>query len=133
MLTWINSVPGRRNALRFAALGDNGRWSSEARTVVVGDALMANWADVPHIMATPDGALWVHWLQKAGGTGYAADIALSRSVASCDSGCLARSASISFCCLHTAWWMPMKLAPSFSMASPSRTVVCARSFSASPK
>ena len=80
LLTWINSVPGRRNALRFAALGDNGRWSSEARTVVVGDALMANWADVPHIMATPDGALWVHWLQKAGGTGYAADIALSRSI-----------------------------------------------------
>ena len=80
LLTWINSVPGRRNALRFAALGENGRWSSEARTVVVGDALLANWADVPHIMATPDGALWVHWLQKAGAAGYAADIALSRSV-----------------------------------------------------
>ena len=80
LLTWISSVPGRRNALRFASLGGNGRWSSEARTVVVGDALMANWADVPHILATPDGALWVHWLQKAGGTGYAADIALSRSV-----------------------------------------------------
>ena len=80
LLTWINSVPGRRNALRFAALGDNGRWGSEARTIVVGDALMANWADIPHIMATPDGALWVHWLQKAGGTGYASDISLSRSV-----------------------------------------------------
>jgi hypothetical protein len=80
LLTWINSVPGRRNALRFAALGDNGRWASEARTIVVGDALMANWADIPHIMATPDGALWVHWLQKAGGTGYASDISLSRSV-----------------------------------------------------
>ncbi|TAK38827.1 MAG: exo-alpha-sialidase [Lysobacteraceae bacterium] len=80
LLTWINSVAGRRNALRFAALGENGRWSSEARTVVVGDALMANWADVPHITAAADGALWVHWLQKAGGDGYAADIALSRSV-----------------------------------------------------
>ena len=80
LLTWINSVPGRRNALRFAALDDNGRWASEARTIVVGDALMANWADVPHIMATADGALWVHWLQKAGNAGYASDIALSRSV-----------------------------------------------------
>lgn len=80
LLTWINSTPGRRNALRFAALGENGRWSSEARTIVVGDALMANWADIPHITATQDGALWVHWLQKAGGDGYAADIALSRSV-----------------------------------------------------
>jgi len=80
LLTWINSTAGRRNALRFAALGENGRWSSEARTVVVGDALMANWADVPHITAAADGALWVHWLQKAGGDGYAADIALSRSV-----------------------------------------------------
>ena len=80
LLSWVSSVPGRRTALLFAALGDNGRWQSEARTIVVGDALMANWADVPHIMATPDGALWVHWLQKAGGGGYAADISLSRSV-----------------------------------------------------
>lgn len=80
LLTWINSVPGRRNALRFAALGDNGRWSSEARTIVVGDALLANWADIPHIMASPDGALWVQWLQKAGASGYAADMSLSRSV-----------------------------------------------------
>ena len=80
LLSWVSSVPGRRNALQFAALGDDGHWQSDARTVVVGDALMANWADVPHVMATPDGALWIHWLQKAGGGGYASDIALSRSV-----------------------------------------------------
>lgn len=80
LLTWVNSVPGRRNALRFATMGDNGRWTSEARTVVVGDSLMANWADVPHVVAANDGALWVQWLQKAGGAGHASDISLSRSV-----------------------------------------------------
>jgi hypothetical protein len=80
LLSWISSVPGRRNALRFASLGSDGRWQSDARTIVVGDSLMANWADIPHIVATPDGALWVQWLQKAGGGGYASDVSLSRSI-----------------------------------------------------
>src|SRR5690606_5992906 len=81
MLSWISSVPGRRNALRFVSLAPNGRWQSAPRTIAVGEHLMANWADVPHMAATnggAGGALWVHWLQTAG-DGYAADIALSRS------------------------------------------------------
>lgn len=81
MLSWISSVPGRRNALRFVSLAENGHWQSGPRTVAVGEHLMANWADVPHMAFTSaDGAgtLWVHWLQKSG-DGYAADIALTNS------------------------------------------------------
>ncbi len=89
LLSWINSVSGRRNVLRFVALDDNGLWQSQPRTIVVGNSLIASWADTPHILATADGALWVHWLQKpsAGGTtsndtasnDMTSDIMLSRS------------------------------------------------------
>jgi hypothetical protein len=78
MISWISSIPGRRKALQFVAMGDNGRWQSDARTVAVGNSLMANWANVPHIAQTADGALWVQFMQKRGG-GDAGDVALSRS------------------------------------------------------
>ena len=45
----------------------------------MGTALFTNWADTPHIMATPDGALWVHWLQKSTDAQYAYDIVMSTS------------------------------------------------------
>jgi len=77
VLSWINSDPTRRNALRTATLATNGHWQSGPRTVVVGDSLLANWADAPHIAYTP-GVLWVQWLQKAG-DGNASTIALSNS------------------------------------------------------
>jgi hypothetical protein len=78
LLSWISSVEGRRNALQFSALGENGHWQSAPRTIAVGNSLMANWANTPHIAATADGALWVQWLQKSGG-GHAADVMLARS------------------------------------------------------
>ena len=79
LLSWISSVPGRRNALQFAEFGGDGRWQSAPRTIAVGDSLLADSADTPHLAATADGALWVHWLQKTG-AGEAANIMLSRSV-----------------------------------------------------
>ena len=81
LLSWISSVPGRRNALRFVSLAENGHWQSGPRTIAVGEHLMANWADVPHMAFTNAGGagtLWVHWLQTSG-EGYAADVALTRS------------------------------------------------------
>jgi hypothetical protein len=78
LLSWISSLPGRRNALQFVSLAENGRWQSAPRTIAVGESMLANWADTPHIAATGDGALWVHWLQRTG-DGYAYDVALSRS------------------------------------------------------
>ena len=77
LLSWINSVPGRRKALQFAAYGSDGQWQSAPRTIAVGDSLVADGANTPHIAATADGALWVHWLQKAGGE--AVELMLSRS------------------------------------------------------
>ena len=79
LLSWISSIAGRRNALQFVAMADNGRWQSDARTIVLGNSLMASWANVPHIAATEDGALWVQFMQQRG-TGHAGDIALARSI-----------------------------------------------------
>ncbi len=79
LLSWINSVPGRRNALQFDAWDSTAqRWQGAPRTIAVGDSLSTNSADTPHIAATGDGALWVHWLQKAG-SGETTDVMLSRS------------------------------------------------------
>jgi len=79
LLSWIDSVPGRRNALQFAAFGDQGHWQSGARTIVVGDALVPRWANTPHMTYTADGALWVQWLQKARDPEGGLDVMLARS------------------------------------------------------
>jgi hypothetical protein len=78
LLSWIDSLPGRRNALQFAAFGD-GHWQSGARTIAVGDALVPRWANAPHMTYTADGALWVQWLQKARDPDGALDVMLARS------------------------------------------------------
>lgn len=77
LLAWIDASSGRRNALQFAQWSD-GHWQSAPRTIVVGDALLANGADTPHLAATADGALWVQWLQKAPDS-EGTDLMLSRS------------------------------------------------------
>ncbi|MCL1636111.1 hypothetical protein M2650_15925 [Luteimonas sp. SX5] len=79
LLSWISVRKGRDNALQFAAYGTDGRWQSTPKTIAVGEALLSNWADTPHIAATPDGALWVHWLQRTGAGPAEYDLALSRS------------------------------------------------------
>jgi hypothetical protein len=80
LLSWFNRVPGRRTALQFAEYGRDGHWLSAPRTIAVGDSFVVNWADTPHIAATADGALWVHWLQKSGDMHEAFNILLSRSL-----------------------------------------------------
>ena len=78
LLSWISRQPGRRDAVQFAAYLDN-RWDNLPKTVAVGTALVANWADTPHIAATADGALWMHWLQKSGDAAHAYDVWLTTS------------------------------------------------------
>jgi hypothetical protein len=78
LLSWISTQPGRRDAVQYAAY-DSAHWQSAPKTIAVGTALFTNWADTPHILATPDGALWVHWLQKSTDAQYAYDIAMSTS------------------------------------------------------
>lgn len=79
LLSWINRQQGRRKALQFATYTLAGGWQSQPRTVAVGEALVANWADTPHLLGTPDGALWVQWLQGGKGGPSAYDTVLARS------------------------------------------------------
>jgi hypothetical protein len=80
LLSWVNSQQGRRHVLRFSSFDPvAGRWQSAPMTIAIGHSMFVNWADTPHITATPDGALWVHWLQKRGDAPYAYDIMLSTS------------------------------------------------------
>ncbi|MEO6155109.1 MAG: hypothetical protein ABIP16_05215 [Thermomonas sp.] len=79
LLSWINQIKGRRNALQFGSYTDKGGWQSQPRTVAIGQSLMANWADTPHLRGTPDGALWMQWLQVDASSPMAYDTVLARS------------------------------------------------------
>ncbi|TYT26394.1 exo-alpha-sialidase [Luteimonas viscosa] len=80
LLGWINSQKGRRHIFQFSTWApDWGRWMHAMTTIAVGNSMFVNWADIPHMAATPDGALWAHWLQKSGDAPYAYDVVLTRS------------------------------------------------------
>jgi len=80
LLAWTNSQKGRRHLYQFSTWApDWGRWMHAMTTIAVGNSLFVNWADIPHMAATADGALWAHWLQKSGDAPYAYDVVLSRS------------------------------------------------------
>ena len=63
--------------LRFARF-EGGAWS-DPRTIVEGVEFFANWADVPTLAITSDGALLAGWLEKSGPGTYAYDVRLARS------------------------------------------------------
>ncbi len=77
LLSWLESVPGRRTRLQYAEFLATGRWFGP-KTVAIGNSFVVNWADTPHMLALPDGTLWLQWLQKAG-AGHAYHVALSSS------------------------------------------------------
>src|SRR5690606_9855972 len=80
LLAWTNSQAGRRHVLQFSSYDVAGaRWERAPTTIAVGNSMFVNWADTPHVMATPDGALWAHWLQKNGDAPYAYDVMLAMS------------------------------------------------------
>lgn len=80
LLSWIHSPPGRRPALQFSSYDPAGlRWETAPVTIAVGASMVVNWADTPHIQASHDGALWVHWLQKTGASPHAYDVMLATS------------------------------------------------------
>ena len=76
LLSWIEP-DGEGHVLSFARFRDDA-WS-EPRAIARGTDWFVNWADTPHLLATPDGALWAHWLQKSAAATYAYDVALVRS------------------------------------------------------
>ncbi|MEG2941637.1 MAG: hypothetical protein RR969_08655 [Thermomonas sp.] len=79
LISWLNRQQGRRNVLQFSSYTEAGGWQSLPRTIAVGQSLVANWADTPHMLATADGALWVQWLQANAASPSAYDVALARS------------------------------------------------------
>ena len=79
LLSWINRREGRRNALQFASYTEATGWQSQPRTIAVGNSLIANAADTPHLLATPDGALWAQWLQRQPNDAGGYDVVLARS------------------------------------------------------
>lgn len=79
LLSWINRRGGRRNALQFASYTEQAGWQSQPRTIAVGNSLIANAADTPHLLATPDGALWAQWLQRQPDDAGGYDLVLARS------------------------------------------------------
>lgn len=80
LLAWTNSQPGRRHILQFSRYDPAlARWLHAPTTIAVGNSMFVNWADTPHITATPDGALWVHWLQKSADAPYAYDVVVATS------------------------------------------------------
>lgn len=78
LMSWISRQPGRRDAVQFAAYLED-RWNNLPKTVAVGTALATSAADVPHVAATADGALWMQWLQKPAAAGHARDVWLTTS------------------------------------------------------
>ena len=76
LLSWVEPQEGA-HALKFATFA-KGQWTAP-RTIARGNDWFVNWADTPHLMATADGSLWAHWLQKSADATYAYDVVLVRS------------------------------------------------------
>ena len=75
-LSWVEPV-GDDHSLRYS-VRKTGAWSAPV-TVARGSGWFVNWADFPSVVASPDGALSAHWLQKSGEDTYAYDVKVSRS------------------------------------------------------
>lgn len=79
LLSWVNRREGRRNALQFSSYSEQDGWQSQPRTIAVGNSLVASAANTPHLLATPDGALWMQWLQTQPDSPAGFDVVLARS------------------------------------------------------
>lgn len=77
ILSWLENA-GTQATLEFAEW--TGTVWSEARPIVSGDNLFANYADVPSVMRLADRTLVAHWLQLAGGRSAGYDLQLARSL-----------------------------------------------------
>lgn len=80
LLGWLQADGKDAHRFLFAAADDKGQWQHEPRVIVAGRPLFANWADTPHLIATGDGSLWAHWLQRTGKRGGSYDVVLARSI-----------------------------------------------------
>lgn len=85
LLSWVKPYDKTRHALQFTSFDRHGQWQWTPKTIAVGGSMMVNWADIPHLAATADGALWAQWLQRTrsasgdDGAGSSYDIFVARS------------------------------------------------------
>lgn len=77
LLGWLHRLE-HGHALEMAR-HSQGEWGEVVR-IAEGQRWFVNWADTPHVLATPDGTLWAHWLQRSGDGPYDYGIALVSSV-----------------------------------------------------
>lgn len=80
LLGWLQRDADDSHRFLFAAADGNGNWMHAPRVIANDRPLFANWADTPHLIATRDGALWAHWLQRTGKGGGTYDVVLARSI-----------------------------------------------------
>lgn len=66
-LSWLEARDGGGHRFRVSAR--QGSTWSEPITIAEGDALLANWADVPAVFVTSAGALAASWLERGPGRG----------------------------------------------------------------
>lgn len=77
LLSWVEPGGHAKHRLRFAEYGKSG-WT-RVQTVVEGDSLFVNWADVPSVVRLSSERLVAHWLNKSGSSTYAYDVLLKYS------------------------------------------------------
>ena len=80
LLGWLQADGKDAHRFVFATADAKGAWLHAPRVIAGDRPLYANWADTPHLIATADGALWAHWLQRTGKGGGAYDVMLARSM-----------------------------------------------------
>lgn len=78
LLSWLETQAGRRTRFQYGEQAVDAPWQGP-KTIAIGSSFVVNWADKPHLVATPDGALWVQWLQQHDGAPDAYDIAIANS------------------------------------------------------
>jgi hypothetical protein len=79
LMSWLEPLEEGGHALRVAARGDEGNWSS-VREVVRRDDFFVNWADFPSVISLTDGRWLAHWLQRNGAATYAYEVRLAESI-----------------------------------------------------
>jgi hypothetical protein len=77
LATWLEPTVLPSHRLRFARL-ERERWSPPV-TVAEGEAIVANWADVPSVARQADGTLVAHWAERSSTDVHAYDVVLARS------------------------------------------------------
>jgi hypothetical protein len=84
VLSWLEPAPQNSHRFRVAIGSFRGssataiHWSAPI-TIAEGDRVLANWADVPSVVALPDGTLAAQWLQTNGPGKRGYDIMLQTS------------------------------------------------------